>query len=258
MTMKIIRKSTKLEKINDTILLLWFFFGGPLLFILIAGISLYLMFIHFAVNVVLVILYKIHKKNGKCRTPLIITRIIAIVLIFISIAIPFIPASCCYTKQMYPLQRFIYVHGVRQSANEILPKKLPKNASGYYFSTGLNFPAQDYGPCSYLYFYTDAKSISKLEENCKKMGGYITEPEMTYEEYLDSCTITDMHKDNAKHMEIHKSEYLFKKGFSKIAFSFSSDKMKHDIDENLVVYNFENHRHGYAFDYDSGLVVVWG
>jgi hypothetical protein len=162
MTTKIRKKNTPLENLNNAIFILWLFFGGPLLFILTVGLSLYLLFINLAVNLVLVIFYKIYQKNGKCRTPLIITRIIAIVLVFISISIPFIPASCCYTKQMYPIQRFTYVHGVRQSANEILPKKLPQNISDYYFRTQLNFPAQDYSPYSYLSFYTDKDSIAEM------------------------------------------------------------------------------------------------
>ena len=165
MTTKIRKKNTPLENLNNAIFILWLFSGGPFLFILTVGLSLYLLFINLAVNLVLVIFYKIYQKNGKCRTPLIITRIIAVVLVFISISIPFIPASCCYTKQMYPIQRFTYVHGVRQSANEILPKKLPQNISDYYFRTQLNFPAQDYSPYSYLSFYTDKDSIAELEES---------------------------------------------------------------------------------------------
>jgi hypothetical protein len=258
MTTKIRKKNTPLENLNNAIFILWLFFGGPLLFILTVGLSLYLLFINLAVNLVLVIFYKIYQKNGKCRTPLIITRIIAIVLVFISISIPFIPASCCYTKQMYPIQRFTYVHGVRQSANEILPKKLPQNISDYYFRTQLNFPAQDYSPYSYLSFYTDKDSIAELEEKCKKKGGYTTEAEMTYSEYIADLEFTESELNDKELMLSYKSKYLESLKFSLYVFDHLNKEKQNELDENLVVYRFKNKRHGYAFDYDSGLVVVWG
>ena len=215
------------------------------------------MFIHIAVNIIIAVLYKINKKYGKCRTPLIITRIIAIVLIFTSLAIPFIPMNCCETKQMYPIQRFIYVQGVRQSANEILPKKLPQNINDYYFRTQLNFPVKDYSPYSYLSFYTDKDSIAKLEEKCNKKGGYTTEAEMTYSEYIADLEFTESELNDKELMLSYKCEYLESLKFPKHVFWQLSDKKQDKLDETLVVYNFDNSRHGYAFDYDSGLVIFW-
>lgn len=36
-----------------------------------------------------------------------------------------------------------------------------------------------------------------------------------------------------------------------------SDDMQEQVDEDLIVYNFSS-SYGYAFDYDNGIVVVWG
>lgn len=222
------------------------------------GVALPFGFIAFISMVFAIDFHDKYKNRGKCKKRFIVSTIISISCTVIVFASPFIGIKFEETKIMYPLKKAVYVMGVRSSANEILPKKLPKNASGYYFKTQLNFPAQDYSPYSYLSFYTDKDSIAELEEKCREKGGYTTEAEMTYSEYIADLEFTESELNDKELMLSYKCEYLKRLKFPKHVFWQLSDKKQDILDETLVVYNFDNSRHGYAFDYDSGLVVVWG
>ena len=105
---------------------------------------------------------------------------------------------------------------------------------------------------------TVAKYVAELEEKCKKKGGYTTEAEMTYSEYIADLEFTESELNDKELMLSYKCEYLKLLKFPKHVFWQLSDKKQDILDETIVVYNFDNSRHGYAFDYDSGLVVVWG
>ena len=221
------------------------------------GVALPFGFIAFISTVFAIDFHDKYKNRGKCKKRFIVSTIISISCTVIVFASPFIGIKFEETKIMYPLKRAVYVMGVRSSANEILPKKLPQNINDYYFRTQLNFPVKDYSPYSYLSFYTDKDSIAKLEEKCKKKGGYTTEAEMTYSEYIADLEFTESELNDKELMLSYKCEYLESLKFPKHVFWQLSDKKQDKLDETLVVYNFDNSRHGYAFDYDSGLVVVW-
>lgn len=80
---------------------------------------------------------------------------------------------------------------------------------------------------------------------------------MSYEEFLETRKLKNAANNYNESIIDIKRQYLQTKGFPLIAFQFMSDDMQNQVNENLIVYSFDS-GYIYAFDYDSGLVVVWG
>lgn len=214
-------------------------------------------------NLIVWILYILRQKWQKLSLPLNIARITAILTIILSM----VPSAICINFEtaelMYPLKKIIFAYGVRsQSATVMsrLPDTLPENIKDYHFKTQRWVPAQDYYPIAILSFRTDKTTIEQFEAECKENGGQLVEYNASFEEYLIAEELTE-YKDDVEFIEYVKHEYSRRRGLPINAFfEFTKDKQE-DIIGNSAIYTFndsEYFSHGYAFDYDSGLVVVWG
>ena len=258
MRKKIVRKRTFIENFFIIVISL-FFLGGFLFFFPVAGLLKYIIPIFLVLSFITIILNVIYRKTGICRLPMIISFIITVIFMCVSISTPIICITFENTKLMYPIKKAIFAYGVRVHSEATMarfPEKLPKNTEDYLFRTEGCLPAQDYSPHAYLYFRTDNEIIAQLEKECKEKGGQVTEPEMSYEEFLESRKPQNTATNYKESIIDIKRQYLKTKGFPLIAFQFMSDDMQKQVDEDLIVYNFSGYI--YAFDYDSGLVVVWG
>ena len=259
MRKKIVRKRTFIENFFIIVISL-FFLGGLFFFIPVIGLLEYIIPIFLVLSFITIILNVIYVKKGICRLPMIISFIITVIFMCVSISTPIICFTFENTKLMYPIKKAIFAYGVRVHSEATMarfPEKLPKNTEDYRFRTEGCFPAQDYSPHAYLYFRTDAETITQLEKECKEKGGQVTEPEMSYREFLESHKQKSTANNYSESIIDIKRQYLQTKGFPPIAFQFMSDDMQKQVDQDLIVYNFSS-SYGYAFDYDSGLVVVWG
>ena len=255
MRKKIVRKRTFIENFFKVTISL-FFLGGFLFFFPVAGLLKYIIPVFLVLSFITIILNVIYVKKGICRLPMIISFIITVIFMCVSISTPIICITFENTKLMYPIKKAIFAYGVRvhsEATMARLPEKLPKNTKDYLFRTVCCSPAQG----AYLYFRTDAETITQLEKECKEKGGQVTECEMSFEEFLESYKQKSTANNYSESIIDIKRQYLQTKGFPPIAFQFMSDDMQEQVDEDLIVYNF-NSSYGYAFDYDSGIVVVWG
>ncbi len=257
MRKKIVRKRTFIENFFKVTISL-FFLGGLFFFIPVTGLLEYIIPIFLVLSFITIILNKIYIKKGICRLPMIISFIITVIFMCVSISTPIICFTFENTKLMYPIKKAIFAYGVRVHSEATMarfPEKLPKNTEDYRFITEGCFPAQDYSPHAYLYFRTDNETIAQLE---KEKGGQVTECEMSFEEFLESYKQKSTANNYSESIIDIKRQYLQTKGFPPIAFQFMSDDMQEQVDEDLIVYNFSSSSYGYAFDYDNGIVVVWG
>ena len=96
--------------------------------------------------------------------------------------------------------------------------------------------------------------IIKWMNSKREYDGFIPECEITYEEYFE---------ENEEYYEgdlkIIMLGYLQKRGLPPYVYHRLSDKKQAELDKDTIIYNFsESNKYGYAFDYDSGLVVMWG
>ena len=169
----VVRKKKKMSgfgMLNVLMVIAFFFLGGFILVLATAGITMFLIIPSIIVNALLACFYKRYKQNGTMKTQMIISRCIAILLFIIVFGSPFIGAGFTDSKSMYLPKREVFVFGVRSSAANVLPHKLPKDASEYYFRTGLQLAAQDYHPHADLLFRCGTESIDSLISEAESRG----------------------------------------------------------------------------------------
>lgn len=243
--------------LNSIIVLLYIFLGGFFLTVFVIGLVSYFIIPFILLNVFLAKFYKKYKKYGLHKKTVIILRTVTIISTLFCISLPIVCIRFENSKIMYQPKKMVFSYGVRVYSEETMkrfPKNLPEKCEDYYFKTEPCMPAQDYSPTAYLSFYTDTDAIKELERNCRENDGFIPECEITYEEYFE---------ENEEYYEgdlkIIMSGYLQKRGLPPYVYHRSSDKKQAELDKDTVIYNFtESNKYGYAFDYDSGLVVMWG
>ena len=222
------------------------------------GITFIFGFIAFIALVFAIVFHRKYKSKGKFKIGFTVSTIVSICCVFIVFVSPWICINFEKNKLIYPIKKSVYSIGVRLDSVGHFPFLLPKECENYHFKTETCIHHPDYTEYAYLSFYTNNDGIAKLEEKCREKGGYTTEAEMTYSEYIADLEFTESELNDKELMLSYKCEYLKRLKFPKHVFWQLSDKKQDILDETLVVYNFDNSRHGYAFDYDSGLVVVWG
>ena len=154
---------------------------------------------------------------------------------------------------MYFLKREVFILGVRPKAGDVLPKKLPKDISGYYFRTGMQFPAQDYHPYADLIFRCDAEYMDELEEYVTKNGLVLRERSMPFEDYFDSLNLDEKIKIDNEQMSCLASKYVDVP--SNLLYRLEYDDILR-FAENATVYRGTNS--GCAFDEKTGYVIIWG
>ncbi|MBQ6945673.1 MAG: hypothetical protein IJN43_15335 [Ruminococcus sp.] len=222
------------------------------------GITFIFGFIAFIALVFAIVFHRKYKSKGKFKIGFTVSTIVSICCVFIVFVSPWICINFEKNKLIYPIKKSVYSIGVRLDSVGHFPFLLPKECENYHFRTETCIHHPDYTECAYLSFYTNNDGIAKLEEKCREKGGYTTEAEMTYSEYIADLEFTESELNDKELMLSYKRKYLESLKFSLYVFDHLNKEKQNELDENLVVYRFKNKRHGYAFDYDSGLVVVWG
>ncbi len=168
-------------------------------------------------------------------------------------------------KYAYGVKKYYYSDALSGNEEKVsnLPKKLPKIVTDYYFRTEtLIMP--DYHSGGYLMFRTDSATIAELEEECKAKGGQIVPFGNTFEELKN----TDL-KEFADDVEaIRESKLYYFINYRKAPYNFQRvlpDRFLDDLSDNSSIYSIKEdnfHRRyiysGYLFDYDSGIVIIWG
>ena len=144
--------------------------GGPIWLFATADITLILIIPHILSTVLCPGFYRQFKEKGTKRVPLRICRCVSVLTFVIIYISPLIGAGFRDSKAMYIPKREVFVLGVRSSAGDVLPRKLPKDASEYYFQTGLQLAAQDYHPHADLLFRCGSESIDALISEAESRG----------------------------------------------------------------------------------------
>ncbi len=135
--------------------------------------------------------FKRSEKTGKCRIPLLISRIIGITLTAAALAAPLICLNFKRMPLLYRAKQFVFSQGVRSSpltAHSILPKKLPSVCKDYYFRTEPCMPAQDYVPSAYFFIHTDQETLKQYAEKLESYKGvtcYQNQP-LSEAEYVEN------------------------------------------------------------------------
>lgn len=217
----------------------------------------------FFANILIVILYNLSRKWQIFRITLNIVRVITILLVVLSFVPTIILSNFKKSEFMYPAKKYVFAYGVRSSTFSSttmsrFPEALPENAEDYFFKTQPKIPAPEYRPLAILSFRTDKTTMEQFEAECKENGGQLVEYNTTFEEYLIENNQIQ-YKDDAEYMESLKNEFSKNRGFPINLIKYLDEVKQDDILGNSVVYKVESTLpHGYAFDYDSGLVVIWG
>lgn len=260
-------KSNENKKLKKSTLFLILFFISNIIFpgwslyplihaLSTVGIALRFGFAAFIAFVFSMVFYKKCKKTGKFKKCFIVSTIVSICCVIIIFVCPFICLNFENSQAMYPIKKWVYSMGVCSESMEYYPSSLPEKCEDYYFKTEDTIKNTDYNECSYLSFYTDKDSIAVLEEKCKEKGGYSTIAEITFDKYIESMGLTESELNDKELMLSHKRNYLKNLKFPRGVYNQLNEEKLNELDESLVVYSLPHH--GYAFDYDSGLVVVWG
>ncbi|MDE6834317.1 MAG: hypothetical protein K2J39_08775 [Ruminococcus sp.] len=230
-------KDNKWNSINVLIVTLTMF-GGIMFLMYTSGITTVLFKIGLPVNIVLVLLYKIHKKYGHLKIPVIVLRIIAIIIFVSGFIAPVILINFNYTKSMYPVKRFCYNYGVHNIGN-FLPESMPEKCDDYLFITKGSIPAQDYHADAYLIFHTDKNTLKN------------------YEEHFNSYEKAERH---TAHMSDKENSNLWLKCPEELprhVFSQLQSEHIHDFEKAIIYKVPAYYSKGCMLDYDSGLAVFW-
>ncbi|MBP3268238.1 MAG: hypothetical protein J6M07_07960 [Ruminococcus sp.] len=229
---------------------------GPLWLLTTAGITLFLIIPHMVSTALCPLFYEHFKKKGTKRVPLRICRCVSVLTLFIMYISPIIGAGFTDSKSMYLPKREVFVFGVRSSAANVLPHKLPKDASEYYFRTGLQLAAQDYHPHADLLFRCGTESIDSLISEAESRGmakmsegspeGFkeLFGGDEEYEKQILSDKVS-LVSVTCKYLNIPDMA-LYK---------LDTDSIRH-LAEHGVCYGSGSQ--GCAFDRETGYAVYWG
>lgn len=219
----------------------------------VAGLTPYFIILLLGLFILIPVLYRRYRKNGKCLIALWTARISFVVVAALYAVIPLIGTRFEHNKNFYIPKKLIYTYGVYDLSAEIdemLPEKLPDECREYRFITQLGSIAQDSHPSVYLMFYTDGETIEEYEDlfsglpNCVKSDEIGTRSRSVLEgdKYVE---VTYDHPQNfPEHIwtwleETHKKEFL-------------------DMRDAVVYRKTDTYySRGCLLDHDSGLVVFW-
>lgn len=205
------------------------------------------------------------RKTGKFGKKLLISRIFLIVLAIIYLMPAITIIGFTENKYMYSIKKYFYSQSIFCNKKTInnLPEKLPKNIKDYCFRNEI-VTAPDYHKGAYLMFRTDSATIAELEQICKEKGGQFVPFGTTFEELKN----TDL-KDIANDTElIRESKLSYLINSRNAPYNFQSvlpDRFLDDISDNSSIYSIKEYTDynryiyvGCLFDYDSGIVIIWG
>lgn len=258
------------RKIRHTALLIinavCLFFGVPVYTILTFGMSQFIYPFHsviFFENLLIVVFYLIYRESGKLKLPLNILRVVTVLTIAVSLIPTAILTSFTDKKEMYSVKRQIFTNGVRyeggrETTLERFPEQLPENIEDYFFHTDINKIAPDYVDMAFLSFRTDRAAIEQFEAECKKNGYKSTDLNKEFEKYVDKEKENIKYLDDKESMFYLKKDFYIKQGLTYDTFDYLDEEIQAEILGNTVLYTCESEiPHGYAFNYDSGLVIIW-
>ena len=258
------------RKIRHTALLIinavCLFFGVPVYTVLTYGtlnIASPFYSVIFFENLLIVVFYLIYRESGKLKLPLNILRVVTV----LTIAVSLIPTATLMkfsdNKEMYSVKRQIFTNGVRyeggrETTLERFPEQLPENIEDYFFHTDINKIAPDYVDMAFLSFRTDRAVIEQFEAECKKKGYKSTDLNKEFEKYLHKEKENIEYLDDKESMFYLKKDFYIKQGLTYDTFEYLDAEIQAEILGNTVLYTCESEiPHGYAFNYDSGLVIIW-
>ncbi len=258
------------RKIRHTALLIinvvCLFFGVPVYTVLTYGtlnITSPFYSVIFFENLLIVVFYLVYRESGKLKLPLNILRVVTV----LTIAVSLIPTATLMkfsdNKEMYSVKRQIFTNGVRyeggrETTLERFPEQLPENIEDYFFHTDINKIAPDYVDMAFLSFRTDRAVIEQFEAECKKKGYKSTDLNKEFEKYLHKEKENIEYLDDKESMFYLKKDFYIKQGLTYDTFEYLDAEIQAEILGNTVLYTCESEiPHGYAFNYDSGLVIIW-
>ena len=258
------------RKIRHTALLIinavCLFFGVPIYTALTFGMSDIIAPFYSAIffeNLLIVVFYLNYRESGKLKLPLNILRVVTV----LTIAVSLIPTATLMkfsdNKEMYSVKRQIFTNGVRyeggrETTLERFPEQLPENIEDYFFHTDINKIAPDYVDMAFLSFRTDRAAIEQFEAECKKKGYKSTDLNKAFEKYVHEEKENIEYLDDKEIMSYLKQEFYINQGLTYDTFKYLDAEIQAEILGNTVLYTCESEiPHGYAFNYDSGLVIIW-
>ena len=242
------------------------FFGVPIYTVLTYGTSNIVAPFYsviFFENLLIVIFYLIYRESGKLKLPLNILRVVTVLTIAVSLIPTAILIKFTDNKEMYSVKRQIFTNGVRyeggrETTLERFPEQLPENIEDYFFHTDINKIAPDYVDMAFLSFRTDRAAIEQFEAECKKNGYKSTDLNKEFEKYVDKEKENIKYLDDKESMFYLKKDFYIKQGLTYDTFDYLDEEIQAEIPGNTVLYTCEGKvPHGYAFNYDSGLVIIW-
>ena len=111
---------------------------------------------------------------------------------------------------------------------------------------------------AFLSFRTDRAVIEQFEAECKKKGYKSTDLNKEFEKYLHKEKENIEYLDDKEIMSYLKQEFYIDQGLTYDTFEYLDTEIQAEILGNTVLYTCESEiSHGYAFNYDSGLVIIW-
>lgn len=214
-------------------------------------------------NILIVIFYLLYRESGKLKLPLNILRVVTVLTIVASLIPSAILMRFSDNKEMYSVKRQIFTNGVRyeggrETTSERFPEQLPENIEDYFFHTDINIIAPDYVDMAFLSFRTDRAAIEQFEAECKKKGYKSTDLNKEFEKYVDKEKENIKYLDDKEYMAYLKKDFYIKQGLTYDTFEYLDAEIQAEILGNTVLYTCESEiPHGCAFNYDSGLVIIW-
>lgn len=258
------------RKIRHTALLfinaVCLFFGIPIYTALTFGMSEFIYPFYsviFFENLLIVVFYLNYRESGKLKLPLNILRVVTVLTIAVSLIPTAILTSFTDKKEMYSAKRQLFTKYVRyddgkETTLERFPEQLPENIEDYFFHTDINKIAPDYVDMAFLSFRTDRAVIEQFEAECKKKGYKSTDLNKEFEKYLHKEKENIEYLDDKEFMSYLKQEFYIDQGLTYDTFEYLDAEIQAEILGNTVLYTCESEiPHGYAFNYDSGLVIIW-
>ena len=242
------------------------FFGVPIYTVLTFGMSDIIAPFYSAIffeNLLIVVFYLNYRESGKLKLPLNILRVVTVLTIAVSLIPTAILMKFTDNKEMYSAKRLIFTKCVRyddgkETTLQRFPEQLPENIEDYFFHTDINKIAPDYVDMAFLSFRTDRAAIEQFEAECKKKGYKSKDLNKEFEKYLYEEKENIEYLDDKEMISYLKQEFYIDQGLTYDTFEYLDTEIQAEILGNTVLYTCESEiPHGYAFNYDSGLVIIW-
>lgn len=188
----------------------------------------------------------LNRKTGKCKVPLWIVRIAALVLSVCLIIPPLVYAVVPNKPGTYPLNSLLVTKGIcgEPYAEVLLPEKLPEKREHYHFQGGSSTFADGGGRTkTMLYMFTNEETLSAYEKR-------LTESEYCRSRTMDGLTIEEEKEYYSNwlpyaYMRVPDYENAFFTGHAK----YFEGKIKTD--------NSYSNSGGAVINHDTGLLFIW-